>query len=499
MKLVILTRNPANTTAIKFIKQILHNDLQISAVILETPKKKKKKKRRTYWYRPVLRYFNFFKIFYRLYSLTCKSEKVDILKQYPTIHSFKALEGKIIEVKNHNSNDVAEKLQEIDADIILVLGTRILKEKIFNKAKVAINFHSGLVPQYRGAYTVFWAMRNGDFNNVGYTFHVVRKKVDEGEIIYQERVAVDSRDNERSAFLKIENIASKKIIHILKDLEKNDFQATCYSQHGEGHTYKGYPPSVEWFTLAMVLLKRRIVNLVKQRFFRKTLRSLYNSLRKVAVVFPQQLILEDQRCLVLAPHADDEAIGCGGILLAYPDLCDVICLTDGRYGGTGDPDILIKTREAEFISVMNQVGIRNFSMLGIEDNGLVDGYEPFSKIDLHPYDLIFIPNFLDEHPDHKALAKLLKKSLTCKRHAPDVRIAMYEVWAALPIPNYYIDLSDIVEKKKSLIRMYDSQTILFDFAARITALNIFRGMLVKRECAEMYTIVDKETFCSLVK
>ena len=38
------------------------------------------------------------------------------------------------------------------------------------------------------------------------------------------------------------------------------------------------------------------------------------------------------RILVLAPHADDETIGCGGFLLKYGKQCDVVLLTDGRYG-----------------------------------------------------------------------------------------------------------------------------------------------------------------------
>ena len=44
-------------------------------------------------------------------------------------------------------------------------------------------------------------------------------------------------------------------------------------------------------------------------------------------------IKPNDKCLVLAPHADDESIGCGGLLLKYPNNFEVVVLTDGRKGG----------------------------------------------------------------------------------------------------------------------------------------------------------------------
>lgn len=41
----------------------------------------------------------------------------------------------------------------------------------------------------------------------------------------------------------------------------------------------------------------------------------------------------NDKCLIIAPHADDESIGCGGILLKYPQNFEVVVLTDGGKGG----------------------------------------------------------------------------------------------------------------------------------------------------------------------
>ena len=44
-------------------------------------------------------------------------------------------------------------------------------------------------------------------------------------------------------------------------------------------------------------------------------------------------IKPNDKCLIIAPHADDESIGCGGILLKYLQNCEVVVLTDGGKGG----------------------------------------------------------------------------------------------------------------------------------------------------------------------
>jgi LmbE family N-acetylglucosaminyl deacetylase len=59
--------------------------------------------------------------------------------------------------------------------------------------------------------------------------------------------------------------------------------------------------------------------------------------------------------LVIAPHSDDESLGCGGLLLKYPKQCDVVVVTDGRYGGLPNQthDEIIKIRQEELIQAMN--------------------------------------------------------------------------------------------------------------------------------------------------
>src|SRR5574344_844398 len=79
-------------------------------------------------------------------------------------------------------------------------------------------------------------------------------------------------------------------------------------------------------------------------------------------------ILQDDKCLCLAPHADDEAIGMGGFLSKYGKNFDVILLTDGRKGVKDLPsDDVIKIRENEFSDAMKLARINNFKFLKAVD------------------------------------------------------------------------------------------------------------------------------------
>jgi LmbE family N-acetylglucosaminyl deacetylase len=243
-------------------------------------------------------------------------------------------------------------------------------------------------------------------------------------------------------------------------------------------------------------------SMLKRKFFLRQWERGVNFFNSISTVYPRPLDLPPEaRCLVLAPHPDDEAIGCGGLLLTHPEQFDVICLTDGSQG---DPskwtEDLVRERAEEFASVMGIIGIERHSGLNLEDGKLADRYSEFSKMKLAEYDYIFLPNFMDQHPDHKAVTKLLQRLLkeNIQSVKPTVRFCFYEVWGALAIPNYYVDITEAVEKKEHAINQYVSQTKFIDYASRIIALNHYRGMTVNKKYVEAYCVLDVHAFRKIV-
>ena len=241
---------------------------------------------------------------------------------------------------------------------------------------------------------------------------------------------------------------------------------------------------------------RKIKQKLKGNIVKKIIKKIFNFYNKLETIYPEPLdIKKSEKILILAPHADDESIGCGGLLLKYASQCDVIFLTDGRHG---DIDIessrMIEIRKKEFTSVMNKLEVNSFNLLGIEDTKLESNYNIFKEILFNEYDYICIPNNLDQHPDHKAVTKHIKKAFKENKINNKIRILMYEVWGTLPLPNFYTDISNMKEDKKEIINMYHSQIKHIDYATKITALNEYRGMTVNKESIEAYFIMSVENF-----
>lgn len=184
--------------------------------------------------------------------------------------------------------------------------------------------------------------------------------------------------------------------------------------------------------------------------------------------------MESSRILVLAPHPDDESIGCGGLLLKYPDQCDVVVLTDGRHGGpSGQSEKdTVTVRMSEFERAMAYAGVNTWSFLRIEDGKLSEHFATFATLDLNGYDAIFCPASGDNHVDHKPVYEFLL------RLKPQAKIFGYEIWSTLSNPSHYIDISDVVEEKKRLINFHESQVAQVDYTFKTLGLNCFRGMLV---------------------
>lgn len=234
-----------------------------------------------------------------------------------------------------------------------------------------------------------------------------------------------------------------------------------------------------------------------KKFLFKNLTYKFSKLTASINLKPKEFTFEkNTKALCLCPHADDESIGMGGVLSLYAKNFDVILLADGRKGIKDlSVDEVIKIREEEFKCAMQTAGIENYSLLRAEDKKLLDNYELFKTINLEKYDYIFIPNIIDQHPDHKAVGLLLKRLIESGvKIKPDLRICFYEVWSTLGFVNAFVDISEMIEKKKAMINCYKSQTAQKDYEYHALGLNQYRGMLKDKKYVEAFSILGIEEF-----
>lgn len=237
--------------------------------------------------------------------------------------------------------------------------------------------------------------------------------------------------------------------------------------------------------------------MIKQKLFQKIFYK-FNKFAASINLKPVELDLNGN-CLCLAPHPDDETIGMGGTLAALGEKFEVILLTDGRKGiKDKTAEEVIQIRQNEFTSAMALAKITKYSFLNIEDKKLFSSFDLFKDISLENYDYIFVPNIIDQHPDHKAVSFLLRDLIDSGvKIKSNLKICMYEVWAALALTNSFIDISDVLETKKAMINCYQSQTAQKDYQYYSLGLNQYRGMFKDKKYVEAFFVMNVQEFKNL--
>ena len=112
------------------------------------------------------------------------------VKQYAVSQGLKVLQPE----KLKNEEIVAE-LRSLNADLQIVVAFRMLPEVVWSMPRLGtFNLHASLLPQYRGAAPINWAVINGD-TETGITTFFLKHEIDTGEIIDQVRVPIADTDN----------------------------------------------------------------------------------------------------------------------------------------------------------------------------------------------------------------------------------------------------------------------------------------------------------------
>ncbi len=194
------------------------------------------------------------------------------------------------------------------------------------------------------------------------------------------------------------------------------------------------------------------------------------------IIMQALTIRDNDRLLIVAPHPDDECIGPGGILALYPQLCKVVVLTDGRQGqGDTPPELEKQIRKREFISGMQEAGIRDYEMLDYEDGSLMQHTDCLANMNLSFFTKIFVTGIHDNHPDHTAACMSVQKALK-KQEITDVEIYLYEVHTPLLEATHTLDITQVLEKKMNLIRHHQSQLTSLPYDKMAKSLAEYRAL-----------------------
>jgi methionyl-tRNA formyltransferase len=119
------------------------------------------------------------------------------------------------------------QMKNIRADIFVVVAFRILPEKLFIVPNYgSINLHGSLLPKYRGAAPINWALINGE-TETGLTTFFLKKNVDTGDIIYQEKTDIGPEESFDDLYQRLSEMAGPVIEKSLNLIESGEVKETA--------------------------------------------------------------------------------------------------------------------------------------------------------------------------------------------------------------------------------------------------------------------------------
>ncbi len=222
--------------------------------------------------------------------------------------------------------------------------------------------------------------------------------------------------------------------------------------------------------------------------------------------------VQAQRVLVLAPHYDDEVLGCGGLLaqLAREATVRVLFLTDASGGGiepAEDPAAYSATRKREAQAAARVLGLTELGHLGFADGRLVDQLGPVADalretlLDFAP-DLLLVPSPLEVTEDHRAAFAAVHRVLGGARDGGRImaelatlRVLAYEVNHPL-YPHLLVDVGAETALVEQAIDCYTSQLAKHPYKEACLGLQRYRAHSLPPtvEAAEAYAQLTLDDF-----
>ena len=169
----------------------------------------------------------------------------------------------ILQPEKLRDEEFLAALRELQADLGIVIAFRMLPEVVWAMPRLGtFNLHASLLPQYRGAAPINWAIINGE-TRTGVTTVLLNHEIDKGAIIEQEAVDILPEDNIGTLYDKLMAVGAKLVVSTVKRLASGNYKA-IEQMHIDESTLKPAPKifkedgRVDWTRKGV-----NIVNLVR--------------------------------------------------------------------------------------------------------------------------------------------------------------------------------------------------------------------------------------------
>jgi methionyl-tRNA formyltransferase len=128
----------------------------------------------------------------------------------------------ILQPEKLKNPEFLEKLKSLKADLQIVVAFRMLPEVVWQMPLLGtVNLHSSLLPQYRGAAPINWAIINGE-KETGVSTFFLKHEIDTGNIIYQNKLLIDDDDTAGIIYAKLMEMGAKLVLKTVQSIKKKN-------------------------------------------------------------------------------------------------------------------------------------------------------------------------------------------------------------------------------------------------------------------------------------
>lgn len=177
-----------------------------------------------------------------------------------------------------------------------------------------------------------------------------------------------------------------------------------------------------------------------------------------------------KKILIIAPHQDDEVIGCGGAILYFKERGDTVYIQHVLAGDSGIPGVdseqCRKIREEEAGKAAAFLGSILLPNMGFCDRKYRFKEQLQNKLigtlrQIRP-DILFLPHRQESDLEHKIVSKIGREAAWLAYVGQDLSVETpmvlyYEVWSSITGAQLYLDITPYVEQKKRALALYSSQ------------------------------------------
>jgi methionyl-tRNA formyltransferase len=144
-----------------------------------------------------------------------KQLKSSAVKTYALHHDLEVLQP-----TNLKSEDFQDDLKRLNPNLIIVVAFRMLPKAVWNFPNYGtFNLHASLLPHYRGAAPINWAIINGE-KKTGVTTFFIDEEIDTGKIIDSKSISIDKQDNVETLHDKLMTLGADVVIETVKAIEQ---------------------------------------------------------------------------------------------------------------------------------------------------------------------------------------------------------------------------------------------------------------------------------------